>query len=405
MRTLFQRLSLTGNAKNEKNKKLAILALVGAVVLQVFILNLIIFPPDGTRPFPGDPLGSDFITFWAAATLVANGETDQIFDLQNFHDAQTRFLGKEFTNRLWHYPPFYLFYLIPLSWLPYLPAYICWNLATFALYLFTTIQLRFRFYASMALLLAPSTLVNCLTGQNGFFSATLFINGILLLDKRPYLSGVLFGLLTYKPQLGILIPFMLIALRKWKPFLSAMTTIASLVTLSIVIHGWEIWNLYLTNNINTSFILLQKGSGLLLFMMPTVFVSGRILGFENHINSILQITVALGVCIGLMWGIRKIRDLGLSLVLASMGTFLVTPFAFNYDMTILSFAIIFYVIQSWDHDLKILDRISLLTIWFLPLATVPLSGLGLPITPFILGTFFFLLVSRLKQPKSLSPQE
>ena len=192
------------------------------------------------------------------------------------------------------------------------------------------------------------------------------------------LSGVLFGLLTYKPQLGILIPFILIALRKWKPFFSAITTIASLITLSIFIHGWEIWNLYLTNNINTSFILLQKGSGLLLFMMPTVFASGRILGLENYINYVLQITVAMGVCIGIMWGIRKTRDSGLYLVLASVGTFLVTPFAFNYDMTILSFAIIFYLIQSWDHDLKILDRMSLLTIWFLPLVTVPLSVLSLP---------------------------
>lgn len=375
--------------------------MVGSIALQLFLLNLIIFHPEGKRPFPGDPLGSDFITYWGASVLVANGETDQIFDLHKFHDAQTRFLGKEYTNRLWHYPPFYLFYLIPLSWTSYIPAYICWNLITFALYLSTIIQGRFKLYASMALLFAPSTLVNCLTGQNGFLSATLFVNGILLLKTRPYLSGVFFGLLSYKPQLGILIPFILVALHQWKPFLSAIITITGLLALSLFIHGWEIWSLYLTNNINTSFILLEKGSGLLLFMMPTVFVSGRILGLENGLNYFLQITVALGVILGIMWGMRKTHDSTFQLVLASVGTFLVAPFAFNYDMTILSLAITFYFIQSWENDFNIFDRMLLLTIWFLPLVTVPLSMWGLPITPLILGIFLFLLLSRLKQPKHL----
>ncbi len=404
MRKLFHHSSLTENLDNENNKKLAILAFIGSIALQIFILNLIIFPSNGTRPFPGDPLGSDFITYWGASILVDNGETDQIFDLHKFHEAQTRFLGKEYTNRLWHYPPFYLFYLIPLSWLPYLPAYIGWNLATFALYLFATIQGRFKFYASMALLFAPSTLVNGLTGQNGFLSAALFANGILLLNKRPYLSGVLFGLLAYKPQLGILIPFILIATRQWKPFISAVTTIASLLALSLLIHGSEIWSLYLTNNIKTSFSLLEKGSGLLLFMMPTVFVSGRLLGLENGLNYFLQIIVAFGVIVGIMWGMRRTHDSTLQLILASVGTFLVAPFAFNYDMTILSLAITFYFIQSWEHNFNILDRMLFMTIWFLPLVTVPLSMWGLPIAPLILGLFLYRLLSRLRQTKPLASQ-
>ena len=63
------------------------------------------------------------------------------------------------------------------------------------------------------------------------------------------------------------------------------------------------------------------------------------------------------------------------------------------------YPLIFYFIQSWEHDFKILDRMLLLTIWFLPLVTVPLSMWGLPITPLILGIFLFLLLIRLRRCK------
>ena len=36
------------------------------------------------------------------------------------------------------------------------------------------------------------------------------------LDRRPVAAGVLIGLLTLKPQLGILFPVMLIASARWR---------------------------------------------------------------------------------------------------------------------------------------------------------------------------------------------
>ena len=41
---------------------------------------------------------------------------------------------------------------------------------------------------------------------------------LVLLDARPVLAGVLFGLLAYKPQFGLLIPLVLIATGRWKTF-------------------------------------------------------------------------------------------------------------------------------------------------------------------------------------------
>ncbi len=68
---------------------------------------------------------------------------------------------------------------------------------------------------TLLLLFAPATLLNIICGQNGFYShtAALFAGTILMLDSRPILAGVLCGLLSYKPHLGIVIAP---ALRTWR---------------------------------------------------------------------------------------------------------------------------------------------------------------------------------------------
>jgi len=51
------------------------------------------------------------------------------------------------------------------------------------------------------LIAAPAAMVNIYVGQNGFFTAALMIAGLLSLERRPVLAGILFGLRTIKPQL------------------------------------------------------------------------------------------------------------------------------------------------------------------------------------------------------------
>ena len=53
-------------------------------------------------------------------------------------------------------------------------------------------------------------------GQNGFLTAALIGGTLGLLERRPALAGVCLGLLTYKPQFGLLFPIVLIADRRWR---------------------------------------------------------------------------------------------------------------------------------------------------------------------------------------------
>src|SRR5436309_2254785 len=67
----------------------------------------------------------------------------------------------------------------------------------------------------------PAVFVNLGHGHNGFLTAALLGGALVLLDRRPIVAGVLFGLMAYKPQFGLMIPLVLIATGRWRAFAAA----------------------------------------------------------------------------------------------------------------------------------------------------------------------------------------
>ena len=65
---------------------------------------------------------------------------------------------------------------------------------------------------------------NTLVGQNGFLTAALIGGTLYLIPVRPILAGVCLGLLSYKPQYGLLFPIVLIAAAQWTVFFTAAVT-------------------------------------------------------------------------------------------------------------------------------------------------------------------------------------
>ena len=72
------------------------------------------------------------------------------------------------------------------------------------------------------LAVAPGVAVNVFFGQNGFLTAALLIGGLVNLDRRPILSGILFGMLTIKPQFGLLLPVLLLITGRWRVIAAAV---------------------------------------------------------------------------------------------------------------------------------------------------------------------------------------
>ena len=70
--------------------------------------------------------------------------------------------------------------------------------------------------------------------------------GLLLgeLMHRGARRGIAFGLLTVKPQLGLLVPVLLIAQGNWRTFFAAAATALVLAALSVLVYGAEAWQAY-----------------------------------------------------------------------------------------------------------------------------------------------------------------
>jgi hypothetical protein len=98
-------------------------------------------------------------------------------------------------------------------------------------------------YGPRALLawLAPMVGLSIIIGQSSLITGAALAAGVALVEKRPVVSGILFGVLgATKPQLAVLVPLALVCGRHWKPLLSAAICGAVIVLLSLLL-GPQLW--------------------------------------------------------------------------------------------------------------------------------------------------------------------
>jgi Glycosyltransferase family 87 len=155
----------------------------------------------------GKPLGTDFSNVYAAGELTWQHHAAEAYEPALQHAAEKAvFGGREVPFYGWHYPPFFFAVAVIVAAVPYAWGLSIWLATSLLAYL---AALRAILPRPETLLIAaafPAVFVNIGHGQNGFLTAALLGGALHLLDRRPWLAGVLIGLLAYKPQFGMLIP-------------------------------------------------------------------------------------------------------------------------------------------------------------------------------------------------------
>ena len=73
-----------------------------------------------------------------------------------------------------------------------------------------------RRVGAFALLAAPCVFVTGMFGQNAFLTASCAALAVCWADRRPMWAGLCIGLLSAKPQMALLFPFVLVATRAWR---------------------------------------------------------------------------------------------------------------------------------------------------------------------------------------------
>ena len=261
----------------------------------------------------GGGVPTDFVSVWAAGRLVLEGHAAAAYDWPVHKAMEVTALGHPFAGYFgWHYPPTFLFIAAALSLMPYTAAYVLWAFGTFPAYLVAMRGIvgdRTGYFVAAAF---PAVLCNFIDGQNGFLSAALFGGTLVLLPRRPLLAGVLLGLLTYKPHLGLLFPIVLAASGRWRTFGAASVTAALMAAAAWAAFGVETWQAFVGNIGHTSEAFLSDGWADWA-KLQSAFGLARVLGAPEGLAWTVQIVLALSVAAAViaLWRSRcGLRDQG-----------------------------------------------------------------------------------------------
>ncbi|OJX83714.1 MAG: hypothetical protein BGO93_05530 [Mesorhizobium sp. 65-26] len=277
----------------------------------------------------------------------------------------------------WSYPPSVLLFGAPLAALPILPAYLIWTFGTvFCLWLAVR-PLKIGPVAELAIVLSPAVMINAIFGQNGALTAALLLGGLLAAPKRPVLAGVMFGLLTFKPHLGLLIPFCLLASGNWRAIASAAVTTAAIVVATGALFGFDVWtNFFVETRPLMTAIMEAPYPQPYHFNAMTVFSTARALGFGLAGAYGLQAAMSLAAIAVAIWAwlpddrIEHRQRAVLTVVLAMIAT----PYGYTYDSIGVAIAVAFIFMTSARLPLFLLAAS-----WFYAVAAQILNNLGYPI--------------------------
>ncbi|WP_291866820.1 glycosyltransferase family 87 protein [Bradyrhizobium sp.] len=292
-----------------------------------------------------DPAGlgipTDFINVWAAGRLVLDGVPAQAYDWDIQKQVEVALLGRDFTGYFaWHYPPPFLFVASLLAHFPYTVAFIGWVSVSLLPYLAVMRAIVGRGFGLLLAIGFPVVFSNTLVGQNGFLTAALIGGTLYLMPVRPALAGICLGLLSYKPQYGLLFPLVLIAASQWTVFFTAAIVAVAMAFASWLAFGTESWQAFFHWMPTFSQAFLTEGKATWwklqsLFSLVRYFGGSEATAWGFH--WVLTASVATGLVV--MW--RSRVSYSLKAAALATGTLLTTPYLFMYDMMVLAIPVAF----------------------------------------------------------------
>jgi len=363
-----------------------------------------------TQSFPSfvlDPagyqVGRDFLNTWMGGRSVFSGGPAAWFDYHAYNAVVQKLTGDpDLPPLFWSYPPHLLLFIWPFGLLSYLPAYVLWCLTGLALYVRAALAggVDRKFWLFLAV--APAVTMNIFLGQNGFLTAALLIGGFANLDRRPTVAGILFGILTIKPQFGLLLPVMLILTSRWRVMAVAAATATVLFGVTTIWFGADIWTEYLQKVVPQQHWLLITAGDKSWPIVSSAFVNARLIGLSNEWAWVVQAVSSCCALAAVVWTFWRRRDPVLSSALFVTATFLFSPWMLNYDMVVFGWVV---ALLRAREDETYFDHGLALAVWALPVLMVYFGFMNLPTAMLVLPLFAGRLVWRLArgEQRSLAP--
>lgn len=320
-----------------------IICLFGIIIGASYYMNLWKMGPDGLSIVSHTTPYWDFNNLWTGGRLALEGHVDWLFDTEKYRVEMRNLLGSNLAAQEWSYPPNMLLIGAPLAMFPPFIAYLIWTLGSLLLLHIAIKPFKLPTVLHLIVLLSPAVFINALLGQNGTFISALLIMGLYNAPTKPVLAGICIGLMTVKPQFGILLPFILIASQNWTAFISASVTAISMAVLTSLLFGFDVWDNFLshTQPMMRGIMEAQYPQDYHTNAVP-VFIFVRAMGAGLFAAYAVQAVVSVLAIITAikLWhkstSIDHIQRVALTCILVMLAT----PYAYTYDMVALGAVIV-----------------------------------------------------------------
>jgi hypothetical protein len=262
----------------------------------------------------------DFVSVWVAGKLATSGHAAQAFDINGLRAAAATYAGTTY-KIAFPYPPHILFFAVPLSFLPLTVSFFVWQVISALLFYFAAKRYLPTGVHPILAVLTPSAVVNVTYGQNGLLLGALW----LFAFRGSALSA---ALLTVKPHIGFLVAIEMV---RRKLVLSTALIAVGLIGLSALLFGLAAWHASLANAATSQFSMITSGKYPNWFVqMTTPFVG---FGYIGWFLFALAAALLLARCFNVFT--------------AATATFLISPYGFHYDMTVVCLGFGVLLFERW----------------------------------------------------------
>jgi hypothetical protein len=334
----------------------------------------------GTLDAMNRPIGTDFSNVYSAGRMALDCRAALVWDWPTHFAEQQAIHQKTDVDFFgWHYPPPFLLLATLLATLPYVVALILWQLSSLAACLALVRAILPERKAMLVALACPLVLVCFGHGHNGFLTGFLLGGGLLLLERKPVLAGIMLGCLVYKPQFGLILPVVLIIGGHWRAIGGALLSAMILCSLTLMLWGWPVWQAFIDSLPLTQSVIIEQGSTGW-EKIQSVFSATRNWGGDIALAwqvqsafTVLAVAGAAFVVRGASPAVRNATILAASL--------LSTPYILDYDLVPLELGMAFLLSDGWRRGFLSWEKSLFAFVWFVPMlgravmavSTIPLG--------------------------------
>ncbi len=355
----------------------------------------------GLENIAGTVAGSDFVAFYAAGQVTNESGAAASYDESRHHAAIVAIAGSEL-NMTWLYPPTILLIVAPLAALPFLPAMWIWVTMQIGVMAAAIWRIAPHPATPALALLFPGVAHNTFAGQNGTLTAALIGFGMWALPTRPWLAGLFFGLISYKPHLALLIPICLLAGRHFRALAAMIVTGIGLALLGLAVFGFDAWLTFavqISGGVDADSVRDLRWS-----RMPSVMMALHHATAAYGLAATIQGLVALFSVAAVAWIWWRSDDIALRAMALCAGTFLSTPWIYDYDLAMFVVPLAFLAWQARLRGLNPETSAVLALIWVGPLLVLILPhALDQQLGPLFAAAVLAYALVRAARPATVGP--